>query len=382
MAVSEFESALNQVCSERGITPEAVLLTIEAALISAYRKDYGGEPEELTAKVDPQTGEARVFKNGEDVTPSGFGRIAAQTAKQVILQKIREEEKSAVVSEYETKVGSIVTGHVFRMESGVVILDLGRAQGVLLPSEQMPREHYRLNQRLKALVVGIREGSRGPEVMLSRADPRFVKELFMLEVPEVASGVVTIEAIAREAGSRTKMAVRSSEKNVDPVGSCVGQKGVRVQAVIAEIGEEKIDIVSYAEMTDRFIAAALSPAKVTDVILDQDKKEAKVIVPDDQLSLAIGKEGQNVRLAARMTGWKIDIQGESGPSRGRGQKAAPVTEQEDELIAVGLSTRVANLLREAGITNLEILRETDSEKVQAIKGLGPKAREEIQKVLS
>ncbi len=378
MPVSEFESALNQVCAERGISPESVIASIEAALISAYHKDFGGPEEGLTSKVDPVTGEAHIFQDEKDVTPSGFGRIAAQTAKQVILQKIREDEKAAIIKEYEKKVGMIVTGHTFRVEKGVVIVDLGRTQGVMPQSEQVPNDNYQLNQRIKAIVIGVREGMRGPEVVISRADPRFIKELFALEVPEVASGVVKIEAIAREAGTRTKMAVSSSERNVDPVGSCVGQKGVRVQAVIAEVGSEKIDIVSYSDMTDKFIAASLSPAKVVDVVLDSTKKEAKVYVAEDQLSLAIGREGQNVRLAARMTGWRIDI-------RGPEKKVEEVEEGKEkvgsELVNAGLSLRVANILEKSGINTLATLKEKTSEQLAEIKGLGPKAREEISKVL-
>lgn len=391
MVVSEFESALNQVCAERGISPELVIASIETALISAYRKDFGGSEEGLTAKVDPVTGEAHIFQDEKvtssvkDVTPSGFGRIAAQTAKQVILQKIREDEKAAIIKEYEKKVGMIVTGHIFRVEKGVVIVDLGRTQGVMPQSEQVPNDNYQLNQRTKAIVTGVREGMRGPEVVISRADPRFIKELFALEVPEVASGVVKIEAIAREAGIRTKMAVSSSERNVDPVGSCVGQKGVRVQAVIAEVGSEKIDIVSYSEMTDKFIAAALSPAKVVDVVLDSTRKEAKVYVAEDQLSLAIGREGQNVRLAARMTGWRIDIRGpekEAEVKAEGGEAEVSAGASGNELVTAGISTRVANILAKAGITTLAALKEKTPEQLAEIKGLGPKAKEEISKVIN
>jgi len=245
-------------------------------------------------------------------------------------------------------------------------------------SEQVPNENYQLNQRIKAIVAGVREGERGPEVVISRADPRFIKELFALEVPEVASGVVKIEAIAREPGTRTKMAVSSSERNVDPVGSCVGQKGVRVQAVIAEVGSEKIDIVPYSEMLDKFIAAALSPAKVSDVVLDSTKKEAKVYVAEDQLSLAIGREGQNVRLAARMTGWRIDIR---GPQK-EGEKEVAAAPAGDELISAGLSSRVAKILNKVGITTLAALKEKTEEQLAEIKGLGPKAKEEVAKVTS
>ncbi len=323
MAISEFAAALNQVATERGIPVESVLATIELALVSAYKRDFGSTSEDITATIDPNTGEAKIFKAGDNVTPSGFGRIAAQTAKQVILQKIRESEKEIVFADFKKKIGAIVNAHIFRIERGVVIVDLGKAQGVLPQSEQIQTERYNINQKLKVLVKDIREGQRGMEIIVSRADPAFVSCLFATEVPEIATGVVKIEHIAREPGSRTKMAVSSRESNVDPVGSCVGQKGVRVQAIISELSGEKIDIVPYNPEIDRFIAASLSPAKVADVIANKETKEARVMVPDDQLSLAIGKEGQNVRLAAKLTGWRIDI-------KGLNDTAKPVEEVKEE----------------------------------------------------
>lgn len=331
MAITEFSAALNQVATERGIPVEAVLETINTALISAYRKDYGGDVEKLTAEINPETGEAKVFEDGKDVTPAGFGRIAAQTAKQVILQKIREKEKEIVFDEYREKLGTIVSGHIFRIDKNA-ILDLGRAQGILPPSQQVDAEEYQINQRLKVLIKDVSEGERGTEIIVSRLDPKFVEELFALEVPEISSGVVKIEGIAREAGSRTKLAVSSSEENVDPVGSCVGQRGVRVQNIIAELGKEKIDIIPYSEDSDKFIASSLSPAKVINVKVNEKNKKADVEVPSDQLSLAIGKEGQNVRLAAKLTGWKIDIKGggdvagESKDEAGKGSE----TKKEDK----------------------------------------------------
>lgn len=323
MAVSEFNAALNQVATERGISVESVIESIELALKSAYRKDYGDElPEpivnedgeeieaEITAKIDPETGEAKILdEDGEDITPSGFGRIAAQTAKQVILQKIRETEKEVVLEDFRGKVGTLVNGQIFRMDNGVIILDLGRAHGILPQSEQVKTENYRLNMRLKVYVKDVREGTRGTEIIVSRAAAELVEKLFEQEVPEIASGTVVIESIAREAGSRTKMAVSTSDDKIDPVGSCVGQKGVRVQSIISELFGEKIDIVPYSASIDKFIASSLSPAKVTEVEVDLEKAEAKVSVPEDQLSLAIGKDGQNVRLAAKLTKWRIDIKG-------------------------------------------------------------------------
>lgn len=307
MAQSEFSAALNQVCSEKGLSPETVLATIEQALVSAYRKDYGGKVEELTAKVSAVTGEARVYKEGEDVTPPGFGRIASQTAKQVLIQRLREAEKGAIADEYSKKIGSVVYGHLFRLDRNNAFVDLGRAQGIMPVVEQMLGGSPRLNQRLRFLVKEIRPTEKGPEIILSRSDPKFIEALFALEVPEISSGVVTIKSLAREPGSRTKMAVESRDPKVDPVGSCVGQKGTRVQSVLAEIREEKIDIVPFDENTEKFIAHSLSPAKVVKVDLNKKKHEAKVTVDESQVSLAIGKDGQNVRLAAKLTGWKIDI---------------------------------------------------------------------------
>lgn len=319
MAVTEFNAALNQVATERGIPVEAVIESIKLALVSAYKKDRKEhdedvEDEEIEVDLDPETGEAKIMMDGKDVTPSGFGRIAAQTAKQVILQKIRETEKEVILQEFRAKLGTVITATVFKVDTSVVVLDLGKpfAYGIMPPSEQIPTEEYRMNQRLKILIKDIREANRGPEIIVSRSDPKFIEELFAQEVPEIASGVVKIEAIAREPGSRTKMAVSSSDEKIDPVGSCVGQKGVRVQSIISELYGEKIDIIPYSTTTERFIAAALSPAMVTEVNLDDENKRAEVSVPEDQQSLAIGKEGQNARLANKLTKWKIDIKGAAG----------------------------------------------------------------------
>lgn len=311
---SEFALALNQVATERGIDPEVVLETIQAAILAAYRKDYGGkELDELEVVINPDTGEAKVFKDKKDITPPGFGRIAAQTAKQVILQRIREAEKKAIIADYSTRVGNITTGMVLRFDGSNIIVDIGKTEGVMPPQEQIPSEHYRLNQRLTFYIEGIRHSMHGDEIVVSRSHKGLIAGLFHREVPEVANKAVEIKEIAREAGNRTKIAVYSNQSGVDPVGSCVGQKGVRVQAVINELGGiEKIDIIQWNETPQGFIAAALSPAKDIEIITNEKKKTAVAIVPDDQLSLAIGREGQNVRLAAKLTGWKIDIKPKSG----------------------------------------------------------------------
>jgi N utilization substance protein A len=241
--------------------------------------------------------------------PSDFGRIAAQTAKQVIIQRIREAERDMVFGEYKDKEGEVINGNVQRIEGNNVIIDLGKASGILFPNEQIREERYYVGQRLKFFVVRVEQNARGPQIVVSRSHPGLVKRLFELEVPEILSGVVEIKSIAREAGERTKLAVSSTQDGVDPVGSCVGQRGVRVQAVMSEIGEEKIDIILWDEDPKVYISNALSPAKVNEIVLDDAEKKAEVKVAEDQLSLAIGRQGQNVRLAAKLTGWNVDIQG-------------------------------------------------------------------------
>src|SRR3989338_2976281 len=277
---SEFALALNQVATERGIDPDIVLDTIKAAILAAYRKDYGTEEiEELEITIDPQSGEAKVFKDKKDITPAGFGRIAAQTAKQVILQRIREAEKKAIIADYTTKVGTIVNGMILRFDGPNIIVDIGRAEGVMPPSEQIPNEKYRLNQRLTFYIESIRQTTRGNEIIVSRAHKGLVSNLFKREVPEVNNNSVEIKEIAREPGNRTKIAVSSTQPGVDPVGSCVGQKGVRVQAVINELGGlEKIDIIQWNDDPKLFIASALAPAKDIEIILNEKKKTAVAIV--------------------------------------------------------------------------------------------------------
>ena len=314
---TEFALALNQVATERGIDPVVVLETIKAAILAAYRKDYGAnELELLTADINADTGEAKVLKQGTDVTPPGFGRIAAQTAKQVILQRIREAEKQAVLADYQTKVGSIISGMVLRFDGPNIVVDIGRTQALMPPQEQSQGERYHLNQRLTFYIEGIRETMRGNEIIVSRAHKGLVEGLFRREVPEVAQGAVELRVVAREAGGRTKVAVYSTQSGVDPVGSCVGQKGVRVQAVINELGGmEKVDIIQWSDDIRQLITAAIAPAKDIELTLHDKKKAADVFVPEDQLSLAIGRDGQNVRLAAKLTGWKLDIKPKGGEKK-------------------------------------------------------------------
>jgi len=371
MDIKSFDSAIAQIAEEKGISPVKVLETIEMAIAAAYKKDYGKKGQIIKAKLDPKTGEVRFwqvkvavskdmiysekelekmkepaeskYKEEEEVkkgkkvrfnpekhimieeakeinpkikaseeletildTKKDYGRIAAQTAKQVIMQRIREAEKESIFNEYKSKEGEIISGIVQRIEGRNVFLDIGKTLGLLPREEQVPGEFYRPGQRLKVYVLKVEEAPRGSMVFLSRAYPKIISKLFELEVPEISSGQVQIKSIAREAGSRSKVAVFAEAEGVDPIGSCVGQKGTRVMAVINELGGEKIDIIEYSPESEKYVANSLSPAKVLDVKI-MPKNKALAIVPEDQLSLAIGKDGQNVRLAAKLTGWKIDV---------------------------------------------------------------------------
>jgi len=312
---SEFALALNQVSNERGLDPAVVLDTVKNAILAAYRKDHPGmELEEYIATLDANTGEAKIFNKNKDVTPPGFGRIAAQTAKQVILQKIREKEKEAIITDYKLRIGTIINGMVLRFAGPNIIVDIGKAEAVMPSSEQIPSEKYHLNQRLAVYLSEIKEGLKGEDVIVSRAHIGLLEGLFKREVPEVAQGAVEIKQIVREPGNRSKVAVYSNQSGIDPVGSCVGQKGVRVQAIIQEFGGlEKIDIIQWQENSKNYIVQALSPAKNIKLEVDEEDKVARVTVPSDELSLAIGKDGQNVRLASKLTGYRIEIEGESPP---------------------------------------------------------------------
>lgn len=329
---SEFALALNQVANERGIDANIVLETVQNAILAAYRKDHPEiEVEEYSATLDPNSGEAKIFHKDLDVTPPGFGRIAAQTAKQVILQKIREKEKEAIITDYKVRIGTIVNGMVLRFAGPNIIVDVGKAEGVMPVSEQISNEKYHLNQRITVFLKEIHEGPKGEEVVVSRADNGLLEGLLKREVPEVAQGSVEIKAIEREPGNRSKIAVYSSQPGIDPVGSCVGQKGVRVQAIIAEFnGLEKIDIIQWQENARDYLVQALSPAKNITVDIDEKEKTARVKVPQDELSLAIGKDGQNVRLASKLTGYRIEIEGEEGAVEPK-EKPVEVTEEVSEI---------------------------------------------------
>jgi len=394
MLTKEFDAAINQICDEKDIDREVVIKTIEAALAAAYRKDYGKPDQNIKTKFNPKTGNFDIFdvkevvakeeeitdsrkqilfseakkkkksvKVGEEIKakikpPGDYGRVAAQTAKQVIVQRIREAERNALFQTFKKREGELVTGVIQRIEGNTIFVDLGQATGFIPISEQVSSENYRINQRLKVYISEVREGSKGPEVVLSRTHPEMIKILFSLEVPEVNAGTVEIKTVAREPGLRSKVAVKSSDPEVDPIGACVGQRGSRVQAVINEIDGEKIDIIEWAKDPVKFISNALAPAKVVNVEVGKTDNTARVLVEPDQLSLAIGKEGQNVRLAAKLTAWKIDVK--------------PVPVEEEEKVE-------AKKVKEEKETRKETAQKVKSQKSK-IKNASPTGRQANKKL--
>ena len=336
--------AMEELEKENGMEPGSLMEAIETALVTAYKRDFDSTADNAKVVVDKETGDYHVFvekevvKDVEDgntqisledakkinkslevgdtaqieIMPKNFGRIAAGTAKQVIIQKIREASREYLYNEFSDRKGEIVSGLIQKADGGIVVVDLGRLEGVMPLKEQVPTEKYHVNDKIRAYVLDVEKGAKGaPQVIISRAHADFVRKLFELEIPEIYEGVIEIKSVSRDAGSRSKVAVYSPNENIDPVGSCVGQKGIRIQNIINELGGEKIDVIEWSEDPATFISAALLPAQVLAVDIKEEEKFAQVIVPDDQLSLAIGKSGQNARLAAKLTNWKIDIKSES-----------------------------------------------------------------------
>ncbi|NLY08975.1 MAG: transcription termination/antitermination protein NusA [Tissierellia bacterium] len=338
----EFMSALDQIEKEKRIPREVIFEALESALVSSYKKNFGSN-QNVDVELNKETGEVKLFtvkdivelvenppfeislsearqvnptyQIGEifrdEVTPKDFGRIAAQTAKQVVIQRIKDAERDILYDEFIDRENEIITGQIQRVNRGNVYVDLGKTEAILPPSEQIEGESYEQGKRYKMLLLEVKKTTKGPQIVLSRSHPSLIKRLFELEVPEISQGIVEIFSIAREAGSRAKIAVFSKDEEIDPLGACVGHKGNRVKAIVDELYDEKIDIVIWSKDIAEFIANSLSPSKVIEVMVNNDEKSAVVIVPDYQLSLAIGKEGQNARLAAKLTNWKIDIKSES-----------------------------------------------------------------------
>ena len=361
---SDFLLAITQLSAEKNLPKEVVIGAVEAALVSAYRKDNFAANQNISVKIDPATGKVEVWAEktvveqpvdsrcevsldearqlrsnaqvGETIlveaTPHNAGRIAAQTAKQVILQRLHEAEHSAVYEEYADKEGDVVTGMVQRIEPKQIFIDLGRTEAILPAVEQVRSERYRVGQRLKIYLLEVAPTNRGPQVVVSRSHPHLLRRLFELEVPEVYNGIVEVKSVAREAGFRSKVAVAAGQDGIDPVGCCVGMRGIRIQNIMNELNGEKIDVVMWNPDASAFIASALSPAQVVSVELNSEGGVATAIVPDKQLSLAIGREGQNVRLAAKLTGWRIDIKSASAAEAERVEAGRLLTETEEAAV--------------------------------------------------
>ncbi len=366
---ADFISAIQELGKEKGIEPELLYQAVEDALVAAYKKNSNTN-QNVRVDMNKATGEIHVYAQrtvveGEpidetqitldearaidgryvvgdivelEVTPRNFGRIAAQNAKQVVVQRIREAERGQVFENYQSRNQDIVTGIIERMENRHIYIDLGKVEAVLAPNEQIPGEIYRAHDRMKTYIVDVKRSAKGPQIMVSRTHPGLLKRLFELEVPEIHDGVVEIKSVAREPGMRSKISVYTADENVDPVGACVGHKGMRVQTIVNELRGEKIDIVKYNDDPAQYVANALSPAKVISTVVNENEKICRVVVPDYQLSLAIGKEGQNARLAAKLTGWKIDIKSETQALEAEEAAEAEATANEDEQLAEAQET--------------------------------------------
>jgi transcription termination/antitermination protein NusA len=393
--MGSLDRMIDQVAKEKGISRDTLVEALEAALVSAARKRFGPKVE-LEAQYSDTTGEIEVFRFrdvvaevqdpsveidletarneldpeaevgdqlGEKIEAETFGRIAAQTAKQVIIQKVKDAERENIYAEYKDRKGDVVTGVVQRFEKKNTVVNLGRAEAILPLTEQIPKEAYRQGDRIRALIVDVKRTQKDPQIILSRSDPAFLVKLFDQEVPEIAEGIVKIMCAAREPGQRAKIGVRSTDADVDPVGACVGMKGSRVQAVVQELRGEKIDIIPWNDEPARFVCNALQPAQISKVIIDQITGAMEVIVDDEQLSLAIGKKGQNVRLAARLTGWKIDVRGESKEEKITGESF-------ERLLAVeGMDEETATILFDNGYRNPEDIDRASIEELTSFMGI-------------
>ncbi|MBF0478586.1 MAG: transcription termination/antitermination protein NusA [Candidatus Omnitrophica bacterium] len=308
MANNDLLVILEQLERDKGVNKQVLIEAVESAVATAARKLWTvDDSEEVIVKLDAKSGEIKAYANGKEIRSSEFGRIAAQTAKQVVIQKIREAEKGVVFDEYQLKIGQIISGAVYRFEKGNIIVDLGKAEAYLPKKEQSPKDDFRQGDRIRAYVLEVRRDNKGPQVILSRAHANFVKRLFELEVPEIYEGIVEIKGIARDAGDRTKIAVNSKDEKIDCLGACVGMRGSRVKNIVNELQGERIDIVRYSDDIKEYVQQSLSPAEISQIQLNYQQKKANIIVADDQLSIAIGKQGQNVRLASQLVGWELNL---------------------------------------------------------------------------
>jgi len=422
----EFAEAVKQLVADKGISEELILKTIEMALLAAYKKKFGTtsnaetyideenhlvkiySKKDIVEKVKDETFEislndAKKLHSGAElgdellieVKPEDFGRIAAQTAKQVVRQRLREIEKDVVYNEFKQREGEMIVGYYQREQGGTIFVNLGKAEGILPRSQQSPREHYSLGDRIRALLLEIRKDAKGPQIVLSRSHPAFVKKIFELEVPEVADGTIIIKNIVRDPGYRTKVAVYSPRDEIDPVGACVGLKGVRIQAIVGELEGEKVDIVKWDPDTKRYIINAMNPVKINRIIMtDEENKEALVVVNEAQLAIAIGRQGQNIRLISKLVGVKLDVitekEFEESEYAEYARKAADelfrVREKEPEIVTLndipGVEKEIIDVLQKAGLSNIEDIIDKSPQELAAIEGMNLEKAEKLVKTLS
>ena len=396
----ELLTILDHIEREKGIDKELLFKAIESALASAAKKIIGNKDAEVAATIDRKTGEISIMSEGKDIKSAEFGRIAAQTAKQVIIQKIREAERDIVLEDYTKRIGTIVNGSVHRFEKGDIVLDLGKTEAILPKSQQCQGERYKQGDRIRAYILEVNKTSHGPQVILSRSDVAFVKKLFEIEVPEIMDGIVEIRSIAREPGERTKIAVLSKDEKVDPVGACVGMRGSRVKDIVNELRGERVDIVRWSDDIKEYVKASLSPAEPLEISVDKENKRIGVVVADDQLSIGIGKHGQNVRLASRLIGWEIDIRGKEDKvkkaaeieAKEKIKEAKEVSEEKpkaegpekekkelDLTELEGVGPKTSKILKAAGFDTVEKIKNLTMEDLTKLEGIGEKTADKILK---
>ncbi len=385
----ELLAVLDHIEREKGIDREVLIGAVETALVSAAKKTLGPKAGDVSVKLDRTTGLIKVYSGDKEVPSDDFGRIAAQTAKQIIIQKIREAERDVIYLDFQSRMGNVTTGTIYRFEKGNIVVDLGKTEGIIPRREQSLKETFRQGDRIKAYVLDVKKTGKGPQIILSRSNPGLVKKLFELEVPEIYEGIVEIKSISREAGDRTKIAVSSKDEKVDCVGACVGMRGSRVKNIVKELQGEKIDIVRWNEDIKEYIIAALNPAKVANIKLDKETKKALVTVDDDQLSLSIGKKGQNVRLAAKLTGWNVDIKSktalvEAEVAKPEEEKAVAKEEvkakkEKDISLIPGVGPKMKEALEVAKFKTIESIASASIEELTKVKGIGKKTAEKISK---
>ena len=393
----ELLTVLEHMEREKGIDKEFLFKAIESALASAARKILGNKEADVTATIDRTTGEIKILNEGKEIKSAEFGRIAAQTAKQVIVQKIRDAERDIVFEDYQKRIGTITSGLVHRFEKGDIVIDLGKTEGILPRSQQCPKERYKQGDRIRAYILEVNKTPHGPQIVLSRSDAMFVKKLFEIEVPDIAEGIVEVKSISREAGERTKVSVWSKDEKVDAVGACVGMRGSRVKDIVRELQGERVDIVRWNDDIKEYVKAALSPTEIQEIKVDKTNKKIEVIVPDDQLSIGIGKHGQNIRLASRLIGWEMDIRSKVDKAKAAKPEEAKEAKKEkaetqasseasaevpaEEAVSLkqlkGVGAKIEKILIGAGYDTVDRIKNLTVEDLVKLDGIGEKTAAKI-----